>query len=319
LAQIKKGRNSPAAPAKPTSTEATKAYRLEVLGFFQQEAAEIAAARVRSQYIHRGGNIRSAGDEVETAVRSFYGRRLPRSYTVHHGHFLDASLTLSSQMDIIIADHGRFPVFFRGQEGMEYIPYEGVYAFGEVKSPITNEDVGSFVQRVKDIRTRLIRAAVPKGYIERFEEDESGHLVWQPWPERGDIYRFIFGVNSEGLDVDKCLQDLCDAQLDNAPNLICLLDKDVLMAGRAAHPNGEVKVTYIHPQKMREPREAEEIDGWVFSEPDSEYKEGAALFYAYTHLIEHLKNNILLQTNYLSYLKQTVTLRTHFVYRRDKQ
>jgi len=315
----KKGRGKPVAATTEPSAEATKAYRLEVLGLFQADAADIAAARVRSQYVHRGGNIRSAGDEVETAVRSYFGRRLPRSYTVHHGHFLDASLALSPQMDIIIADHGRFPVFFRGQEGMEYIPYEGVYAYGEVKSSITNEDVRSFIQRVKDIRTRLTRERVPDGYIEGLEETESGDLVWQPWPERGDVYRFMFGVNSEALDLDKCLRDLCDAELEDTPNLICLLDRGVLMSGRAAHPNGEVKATYIHPQKMRPPREPEEIDGWVFAEPNSTYKEGATLFYSYSQLLEHLKNNVLLPSSYLSYFKNTVTVHTTFVYRRDRQ
>ncbi len=260
----KKSRGKLAPAATQPIGKATRAYKLEVLGLFQAEAADIAAARVRSQYIHRGGNIRSAGDEVETAVRSHFGRRLPRSYTVHHGHFLDASLALSPQMDIIIADHGRFPVFFRGQEGMEYIPYEGVYAYGEVKSSITNEDVLTFIQRVKDIRARLTRAPVPDGYIERFEEDETGHLVWQPWPERGDVYRFMFGVNSDTFDLDKCLKDLCDAEPADTPNLICLLDRGVLMAGRAAHPNGEVRATYIHPQKRRPPKGPEEIDGWVF-------------------------------------------------------
>ena len=222
-------------------------------------------------------------------------------------------------MDIIIADHGRFPVFFRGQEGMEYIPYEGVYAYGEVKSSITNEDVRSFIQRVKDIRTRLTRERVPDGYIEGLEETESGDLVWQPWPERGDVYRFMFGVNSEALDLDKCLRDLCDAELEDTPNLICLLDRGVLMSGRAAHPNGEVKATYIHPQKMRPPREPEEIDGWVFAEPNSTYKEGATLFYSYSQLLEHLKNNVLLPSSYLSYFKNTVTVHTTFVYRRDRQ
>jgi hypothetical protein len=318
LSQGDKGPEGLASTAKQTNIEAAKAYKLEVLGLFQAEAAEIAAARTKSQYIHHGGNIRSAGDEVETAVRSFYGRRLPRSYTVHHGHFLDASLSLSSQMDIVIADHGRFPVFFRGQEGMEYIPYEGVYAYGEVKSAITNEHVRRFITTVKDIRARLKRESVPNGYIERFEEDERGNLLWQPWPERGDVYRFIFAVSSESLDVDRCLKDLCDAELENTPNLICLMDRGVIMAGRSSSPNGEVTETYIHPQKMRATRATQEVDGWVFSQPNNDHKEGATLFYSYTHLMEHLKNNVLLQTNYLSYVKDIVRLTTHFVHRRDK-
>lgn len=105
-------------PTNPRSGE-RREYKLDVLGLFQSDAAEILASRTRSQYIHRGGNIRSAGDEVETAVREFLRRRLPTSYTVHHGHFVDKTLTLSGQCDVIIADHGHFPVMFRGQDGLE--------------------------------------------------------------------------------------------------------------------------------------------------------------------------------------------------------
>ena len=105
----------------------------------------------------------------------------------------------------------------------------------------------------------------------------------------------------------------------DTPNLICLLDKGVLMSGRAALPNGVVRETYVHPQKTRPPREPEEIDGWVFAEPNSEYKEGATLFYSYSQLLEHLTNNVLLPTNYISYVENVVTLNTRFVYRRAKQ
>jgi hypothetical protein len=294
-----------------------EAYKLNVLGLFQSDADRILSARERSQHVHKGGNIRSAGDEVEAEVRSYYKRRLPTDYTVHHGHFLDSSLNLSPQMDIIIADNGRFPTFFRGQEGMEYLPFEGVYAFGEIKSSLTNSHVRDFIKTSNKIRSTLKREKVPDGYIERFEESDQGELVWQPSPERGDLYRFIFGVTSDGLNVDQCLRTLCDSAPEDAPNLICLLDKGVLMAGRAVSPNGEVTVTYLHPQKERAPRQAHEWDGWLLAEPSSAFNNGTTLFYAYSQLIEHLKNNVLLQTNYIDYVKKIVRLKTTFVHRKD--
>jgi hypothetical protein len=311
------GQGSPS--AVENSVSRPKSYRLEVLGLFQSDAADIAAARVRSQFIHRGGNIRSAGDEVERAVRSYFEQRLPRGFSVHHGHFLDATLALTPQLDIIIADGERFPVFFRGQDGMEYLPYEGVYAFGEVKSSITNPDVREFIARTSDIRTRLFRAAVPEGYVDSFQADENGAVLYQPWPERGDVYRFIFAVTSEHLDIEACLRDLCDADLRDTPNQICLLDRGVVMSARAQRPNGEIVETYIHPQKKRPHRAPEQLDGWVMATPNSEYKEGATLFYSYNQLLEHLKNNVLLPTDYLAYIRQIVTVNTHFIFRQDQQ
>jgi hypothetical protein len=297
-----------------SKTITPKEYKLDVLGLFQADAADIISARTRSQLVHRGGNIRSAGDEVEMAVRAFLKRRLPSAYTVHHGHFLDAALTLSAQCDVIIADNGRFPVLFRGLEGLEYLPFEGVYGFGEVKSTITNKHLDEFISKARDVRTKLSRKDVIDGYIERMEEVD-GALAWTPWPERGHYYRFMLGVSSEQFDVTKALQTLCEADLADAPNIICLLDKGVIMAARAKLPEGEVHATYIHPQKQRAPESPGDVDGWTLSEPNSQYPEGATLFYAYTHLMEHLKNNVLIQGKYLDYMTKVVTLTTTFVHK----
>ncbi len=57
----------------------------------------------------------------------------------------------------------------------------------------------------------------------------------------------------------------------------------------------------------------------MFAEPNSEYKEGATLFYSYSQLLEHLNNNVLLQTDYMSYTEKVVTVHTRFIYRHDKQ
>lgn len=305
-------RSSPNRTRQNRSTPA-RAYQLDVLGLFQAEAGDIAAARTRSQYIHRGGNIRSAGDEVETSVRSYLERRLPKNYTVHHGHFLDVSLSLTPQLDIMIADGGRFPVFFRGRDGLEYLPYEGVHAFGEVKSSITNQDVRDFMRKVSNIRTRLTRAAVPDGYVDKFEETSEGALLYESHPERGHIYRFMFAVSSDQLDVDECLKDLCNADLNDTPNQICLLDRGVIVAGRGRKPDGEVIETFIHPQKMRAPAGSNDIDGWLLATPNGEYPEGATLFYSFTHILEHLKNNVLIPTNYLGYMQKTIRMDTRLV------
>lgn len=295
-------------------SKAANDYKLEVLGFFQADAADIIGARTRSQFIHRGGNIRSAGDEVETSVREFLRRRLPASYTVHHGHFLDKTLTLSRQCDVMIADHGHFPVLFRGQDGLEYLPYEGVYAFGEVKSSLQDKHLDEIISHMRHVSTQLKREDVPDGYIDSFRQD-GDELVWEPWAERGHLFRFLFAVSSEGFDVERALKLLCDTDPRYAPNLICLLDRGVIMSARATLPSGEVTATYVHPQKLRPPIQSNEADGWTFSVPNSSHFEGATLFYAYMQILEHMKNNVLLRTTYMEYVENLVTLNTTFIHR----
>ncbi|WP_162561350.1 DUF6602 domain-containing protein [Methylobacterium terrae] len=290
-----------------------KRYELNVLGLFQADAGDIAASRVRARYLHKGGNIRSAGDEVESAVREYYRRRLPTDYSVHHGHFLDKNLSLSSQMDLIIADASRFPIFFRGQEGMEYVPYEGVYAFGEIKSSLTNANIIDFVNQTNIIFNKLQRANVSNGYIDTFCMNEHGGITVYPRPERGDIYRFIFGVTSKTFNVNKCLEDLCNTDPRFAPNAICMLDKGIITSARAWKADSRVDVVYVHPQKKRDPIRDDQVDGWAFIEPENDYKEGSTLFYAYALLLEHLKNAVLLPANYLDYMEGFFGRTTRFM------
>lgn len=298
---------------KPATLRERSGYSLDVLGFFQADAADLLAARTRSHIIHKGGNIRSAGDEVETAVRNFFRMRLPSSYSIHHGHFLDKSLNLSRQCDIIISDNSRFPVLFRGKDGVEYLPYEGVYAYGEVKSTLENKHLDEIISHQEYALKNLSRENVPDNYIDGIRL-ENGVLVVDPWSERGDLYRFLIGVKGDSFDVDEALKTLCDTDPRFAPNMICLLDRGIISSARAVMPEGGVLSEFIHPQKQRPPLESKEIDGWVFSEPENLYKEGAILFYAYTRILEHLKNNVLLKTNYIEYMEKFVTLKTTFVH-----
>jgi hypothetical protein len=124
------------------------------------------------------------------------------------------------------------------------------------------------------------------------------------------------GVSSDDFDVSEALRTLCDTELEDATNMICLLDKGVIMAARARLPDGEVHATYIHPQKNRPPMNPGDVDGWALARPNNTYVEGSILFYAYTHLMEHLKNNVLLQASYLDYIQNVLTLNTVFIHKR---
>src|SRR4051794_7068998 len=101
---------------------------------FLSSAADILAARERAQIIHHTKDIDEAGEEVERAVRRAFRDKLPSQYHVGNGHIVDANLNTSPQIDILVVDSHGTPVLMRSESGAEYVPYESVYALGEVKS-----------------------------------------------------------------------------------------------------------------------------------------------------------------------------------------
>jgi hypothetical protein len=114
-------------------TRKQKIPKIEILALLKEEVQEIFSAREKGKSLHKGKNIRAAGDEVENTIRRIIRRKLPIKYYVSQGHIADESLKISSQLDLIIADNSGSPVLFTSENGTEYFPYESIYSFAEIK------------------------------------------------------------------------------------------------------------------------------------------------------------------------------------------
>ena len=141
------------------STKDQRDVKFELELVFRSDAADILAARTKARMMHHGHDFRAAGDEVEIAFRKLLSRKLPTLYYVGHGHIVDEQLHESSQLDVIIANNTGSPILFRAENGSEYFPFEGVYAFGEVKSSYENSKryIHAFSDTLKKIRSQLHR------------------------------------------------------------------------------------------------------------------------------------------------------------------
>jgi hypothetical protein len=74
----------------------------------------------------------SKGDSLENVWISWLREYLPNRYCVDKAFVIDSKGHLSDQLDLVIYDQHFTPFVFR-QDGVTYIPVEGVYAIFEVK------------------------------------------------------------------------------------------------------------------------------------------------------------------------------------------
>ena len=177
----------------------------DVLSWFQLDALDMIAARERGRLINRMLNIRSSGDEVEKSVRTILARRFEHSAYVTHGHAVDTALTVSPQLDVIIARRDLFPVLNVLRDGSEHILYSATYAIGEIKASYRKRDNGNnvidFCETVKRIKTTLHRED------SSFEDMLPGiRLQASPdfafadrdsWAYHNPLFTFMIIVNSE--------------------------------------------------------------------------------------------------------------------------
>lgn len=134
---------------------------------YHEDVQALLSSRRAGAVIHSTGDIRASGDETEIALRHFLRKRLPQKYLVGHGHVVDRFLTVSPQCDVIIADNSATPVLLEGKDGLQYFPYESVYAIGEVKATYyqSGRPISAFSNTIKEIKENLKRDAVPPEYI----------------------------------------------------------------------------------------------------------------------------------------------------------
>lgn len=89
----------------------------------------VAQLNTNREFIHHSG---SKGDSLENVWIEWLRKYLPNRYCVDKAIVVDSNGYLSHQIDLVIYDQQYTPFVFT-QNGIHYIPAEGVYAVFEVK------------------------------------------------------------------------------------------------------------------------------------------------------------------------------------------
>ena len=186
---------------------------LQVENALLADAAEILAARAKALIIHRTKDIDAAGDEVEIAARRVIASRLPARCVVKHGHIVDSALKTSTQLDVIIADAGTSTSMLKTANGSEYMPFESVYAIGEIKSCYyaSKKYFESFVKKLDLIRDELLRAPSPP------------HPLVTPVQSSGNaLFSFMLFADAYDFEMEQVADLYRTHPADRLPNMCAL-------------------------------------------------------------------------------------------------
>ena len=267
---------------------------LPLIKFFQHDLEKIKMAFRLSDTIRKDvKNIRAAGDEVEFAVRDFFKNKLSPRYHVNDGHIVDENLKISPQYDVIVSENSKNPVLFNLADKSELLYYEPVFAYGEVKKSLYDDNlISAFTENVKRSSKELYREIIPSNFI---ETGSTGIQVESPLTElplRNPILRFMFFVDGSSLNANKIgkfLKKTNDAYL---PNYIVFLNVGIILnVCSESLKAGKISIN-LYPEFETKPTE------WILLELDDENN---VLIYQYLLLLEHLNNSIVGTPNVLMY------------------
>lgn len=152
--------------------------------------AELNGARC---IVHPG----EKGQINEKTFRDFLIKYLPKSLEVSTGIVIDTKGGRSKQLDIIISDASKTPVFYEkvdGDKKIRIVPIECVYAIIEVKTRLTNQEINDCLENMKSVKTLEKKAYVlpPQNLrinIKQYSKE------WEIWP----VNYYVFAYEGDNL------------------------------------------------------------------------------------------------------------------------
>lgn len=281
--------------------------KISIGNFIQRDAEELILARRKGRDAHDTDDIRVAGDEVERVYREILARKLPAGFHVGHGHIVDSELHASPQLDVIISDTADTPVLAAMNDGTEYLPYESVYAVGEVKSAFykSKKPIEAFGETLTKLDGGLRREKAAQNYLGRGLTLGPGLKTDEKRPYRNPMFSFMIFVDSGDFDIDSVTKHYDSAQASRLPNVVCLLDKGVIVAAKVrTTESGDAKLGPISIQPQFDlDASSEERLRWVMIPVGAEERRTGATFgFLFFALMMHLGTCVLTRPDLLRYL-----------------
>ncbi len=189
------------------------------------------AEKMRSDLKKARGALSHAGMKgasAEDTFRAFLRDYLPRSLDISSGILVDAQGNVSRQLDVIISDAAKTPVFYRSGEN-RVIPVECAYAVIEVKSKLNAKELEGSLKNMLSVR-KLRKTAYYR---------ETGDIIvhsvslygkeWDIWPTSF----FVFAFDSTDLanlgDRLEIMHQQHSLPEWSRVDCVCVLDKGVIL------------------------------------------------------------------------------------------
>lgn len=128
-------------------------FSVNILEIFKNISNSMKAEleKTRSAIPHAG----EKGQINEEIFRDFLSKYLPKSLDISTGFVIDTNGGISRQLDIIISDVAKTPIFFENGEGnkrIRVVPVECVYAIIEVKTKLTKQEIDNCLVNMESVK-----------------------------------------------------------------------------------------------------------------------------------------------------------------------
>jgi len=277
--------------------------KISIDTFFNFEAESLDIAHNQVKLIHNTGDIPSAGNQIEIAVRNFFRKKLPEKYYISNGHIVDTTLKASPQLDLIIADNFKTPILYKTYDDTEYLTYESVYSYAEIKSSWDKRHLTDFITTATRFEKFLCREKVSPNYIDTGGKGIELDVPTTKNPFKNPLLSFMFIANSDAFSFEHITETYRETNWAFLPNILCLFDKGIIVnVKKSSLDKGEFKIN-LYPEFVKSNQDENE---WVLVEYDKKRSTLGTLYYI---ILEHLNTCVLGFPNMLNYMQQVFEIK----------
>ncbi len=276
--------------------------RISINSFFNPEASYLDVSLSQVNLIHPT-NISSSGNQFEVVVREFFKQKLPNKYYISNGHIIDRELKTSPQLDIIIADNFKTPILYTTIDKNEYLTYESIYAYAEVKTSWNKKYISDFITTRERLLKFLNRVDVDPSYIDTGGKGIHLDIPTTTNTKKNPLLAFLFIGRSQKFKFSDITDVYENTDWRFLPNILCLFDKGLIVnVNKESLDRGIFKIN-LYPEFISD----QSTNEWVLLSYDKKQSTLGTLYYI---ILEHLNTCVLGQADMLSYMQQIFEIRT---------
>lgn len=272
--------------------------KLSIDTFFNFEADGIDIAQNQVKLIHNSGDIHSSGIQLEVAIRNFLKKKLPEKFYISNGHIIDHTLNSSPQLDLIISDNFKSPILYKTFDDTEYLTYESIYSYAEIKSSWDKKHIKDFVKTKERLYKFLDRKQISPNFL-----DAGGKGIMLNIPTTNNEYKnplfsFMFIGDSSKFSFEHVKEYYKNTNWKYLPNIICLYDKGLIVNINKSELENKIFKINLYPEFFTNHQDNSE---WILLKYDKKRSTLGTLYYI---ILEHLNTCVLGSPNMLEYMEK---------------
>lgn len=278
--------------------------KLSIDSFFNFEADGIDIALNQVKIIHNSGDIPASGNQFEISIRNFFRNKLPVKYYISNGHIIDADLNTSPQLDLVIADNFRTPILYRTFDSTEYLTYESIYSYAEIKSSWNKDYITDFITTKERVHKFLKRDDISPNFIDAGGKGILLNVPTTNYSYKNPLFTFMLIGDSSKFSFEHIKDLFNSTDWKFLPNVLCLYDKGLIInINKNSLNEGTFKVN-LYPEFLQDHPDENE---WILLSFDKKRSVLGTLYYM---ILEHLNSCVLGSPNMLDYMQNIFEIKS---------